>query len=72
MRCTHAAAVAQVDPEQLYYLRSHGLPIDEAKRLVIEGFLQELVERAHEGPIREALRDALEAAAGTVALRRPA
>jgi Fe-S cluster assembly protein SufD len=60
VRCTHAAAVAQVDPEQLYYLRSHGLPIGEAKRLVIEGFLQELVERAHEGPIREALREALE------------
>ena len=32
----------------------------EAKRLVIEGFLQELVERAHEGPIRDALRDELE------------
>jgi Fe-S cluster assembly protein SufD len=60
VRCTHAAAVAQVDPEQLYYLRSHGLPVDEAKRLVVEGFLQELVERAHEGPIREALRDELE------------
>ena len=60
VRCTHAAAVAQVDPEQLYYLRSHGLPLAEAKRLVIEGFLQELVERAHEGPIRDALRDELE------------
>jgi Fe-S cluster assembly protein SufD len=59
VRCTHAAAVAQVDPEQLYYLRSHGLPVADAKRLVIEGFLQELVERAHEGPIREALRDEL-------------
>jgi Fe-S cluster assembly protein SufD len=60
VRCTHAAAVAQVDPEQLYYLRSHGLPDSAAKRLVIEGFLQELVERAHEGPIRETLRDELE------------
>jgi hypothetical protein len=28
---------------------------------VIEGFLQELVERAQEGPIRDALRDRLEA-----------
>ena len=61
VRCTHAAAVAQVDPEQLYYLRSHGLPLADAKRLVIEGFLQELVERAHEGPIRDVLRDELEA-----------
>jgi Fe-S cluster assembly protein SufD len=60
VRCTHAAAVAQVDPEQLYYLRSRGLAVGEAKRLVVEGFLQELVERAHEGPIRDALRDELE------------
>ncbi len=60
VRCTHAAAVAQVDPEQLYYLRSHGLDDGSAKRLVIEGFLQELVERAHDGPIRETLRDELE------------
>jgi Fe-S cluster assembly protein SufD len=59
VRCTHAAAVAQVDPEQLYYLRSHGLAEPEAQRLVIEGFLQELVERAQEGPIRDALRDEL-------------
>jgi Fe-S cluster assembly protein SufD len=60
VRCTHAAAVAQVDPEQLYYLRSHGLGDGDAKRLVIEGFLQELVERAHEGPIRETLATELE------------
>lgn len=60
VRCTHAAAVAQVDSEQLYYLRSHGLPEAEAKRLVIEGFLEELVERAHAGPIREALSQELE------------
>ena len=60
VRCTHAAAVAQVDPEQLYYLRSHGLADAEAKRLVIEGFLQELVERARPGPIRETLATELE------------
>jgi Fe-S cluster assembly protein SufD len=60
VRCTHAAAVAQVDPEQLYYLRAHGLDEPEAKSLVVEGFLQELVERAKEGPIREALAVELE------------
>jgi Fe-S cluster assembly protein SufD len=60
VRCTHAAAVAQVDPEQLYYLRSHGLPEDGAKRLVIEGFLAALVERFEAGPVREVLGDVLE------------
>jgi Fe-S cluster assembly protein SufD len=60
VRCTHAAAVAQVDPEQLFYLRTHGLPEDVAKRLVIEGFLSALVERFPEGPLREVLRETLE------------
>jgi Fe-S cluster assembly protein SufD len=60
VRCTHAAAVAQVDPEQLFYLRSHGLGEDVAKRLVIEGFLAALVERFEEGPVRERLGETLE------------
>jgi Fe-S cluster assembly protein SufD len=60
VRCTHAAAVAQVDPEQLYYLRARGMPEPQAKRLIIDGFLQELAERTREGPLREALSAALD------------
>ena len=60
VRCTHAAAVAQVDADQLFYLRSHGLPDPVAKRLVIEGFLAALVERFEQGPVRERLAAALE------------
>jgi Fe-S cluster assembly protein SufD len=60
VRCTHAAAVAQVDPEQLFYLRSHGLGEDVAKQLVIEGFLAALVERFDQGPVREILAETLE------------
>ena len=60
VRCTHAAAIAQIDPEQLFYLRSHGLPLDRAERLVVEGFLAELVERFEEGTVRDALAVALE------------
>jgi Fe-S cluster assembly protein SufD len=60
VRCTHAAAVAQVDPEQLFYLRSRGLREEVAKRLVIEGFLAALVERFEAGPVREQLGAVLE------------
>ncbi|HEY6395915.1 MAG TPA: Fe-S cluster assembly protein SufD [Solirubrobacteraceae bacterium] len=60
VRCTHAAAVAQVDPEQLFYLRSHGLDAEVAKRLVIEGFLAALVERFEPGEVREQLAGVLE------------
>ena len=60
VRCTHAAAVAQVDRDQLHYLRAHGLREPAAKRLIIDGFLQALVERAAQGPLRDALSATLE------------
>jgi Fe-S cluster assembly protein SufD len=60
VRCTHAAAIAQIDPDQLFYLRARGLDEEVASRLVIEGFLAELVERFEEGPMRNALATALE------------
>jgi Fe-S cluster assembly protein SufD len=66
VRCTHAAAIAQIDPEQVFYLRSRGVREPEAKRLVIEGFLEALVERFEEGPVREVLAAALERRLETV------
>ncbi|MCZ4494353.1 MAG: sufD [Conexibacter sp.] len=60
VRCTHAAAIAQIDPEQIFYLRSRGLSKTTAERLVVEGFLGAIVERYAEGPIRDAIAGALE------------
>lgn len=39
----HAASVGRVDPYQLYYLMSRGIPKREAERLVIHGFLAPVV-----------------------------
>jgi Fe-S cluster assembly protein SufD len=66
VRCTHAAAIAQIDKEQLFYLKSHGIRHEQATRLVIEGFLQELVERFPEGYVHDALSQALERRLETV------
>jgi Fe-S cluster assembly protein SufD len=60
VRCTHAAAVAQIDPDQLFYLNSRGLDRDTASSLIVEGFLAELVERVPEGALADALAGALE------------
>ena len=60
VRCTHAAAVAQIDKDQLFYLTSRGLDPALAKTLIIEGFLESLVERLAEGPVRDEVAAALE------------
>jgi Fe-S cluster assembly protein SufD len=60
VRCTHAAAIAQVDRDQLFYLTSRGLDPAAAKSLIIEGFLESLVERLAEGKVRDSISAALE------------
>jgi Fe-S cluster assembly protein SufD len=60
VRCTHAAAIAQIDKEQLFYLTSRGIEPPAAKALIIEGFLESLVERLAEGPVRDEISAALE------------
>ena len=60
VKCNHGSTVGQIDPDQLFYLRARGLDQEVASRLVVEGFLAELVERFEEGPVREALATALE------------
>ena len=60
VRCTHAAAIAQIDRDQLFYLTSRGLDPAAAKSLIIEGFLEALVERLPEGAIRGEISAALE------------
>jgi Fe-S cluster assembly protein SufD len=58
--CTHAAAIAQVDRDQLFYLNSRGLSEEEGRSLVVEGFLQALVERLGEGPVRDEIAARIE------------
>jgi Fe-S cluster assembly protein SufD len=60
VRCTHAAAIAQIDREQLFYLTSRGLDPATAKQVIIEGFLEALVERLAEGPVRDEVSAALQ------------
>ncbi len=60
VRCTHAAAVAQIDPDQLFYLNSRGLDRDASSALIVEGFLAELVERVPGGALADAFSGALD------------
>lgn len=59
VRCTHGAAVAPVDPEQVFYLRTRGLTHDEAERLIVAGFFEPLLETIPVEGLRERLRAAL-------------
>jgi Fe-S cluster assembly protein SufD len=46
VRCSHASAVGPIDEEQRFYLESRGVPTDEAERLIVSGFFDEVLGRA--------------------------
>jgi Fe-S cluster assembly protein SufD len=48
VRCTHGATSGQLEEEELFYLRSRGIPLKDAQRLIVHGFLDEVLERLHD------------------------
>ncbi len=53
--CSHGATVAPLEPEPLFYLQSRGVAPDDAVRLIVRGFLEEIIAAVPEGA-----RDGLE------------
>ncbi|MTE15152.1 Fe-S cluster assembly protein SufD [Nocardia aurantiaca] len=57
----HASATGRFDDEQLFYLRSRGIPEDAARRLVVRGFFFEIIQKIAVPEVRERLEAAIEA-----------
>lgn len=60
----HASATGRFDDEQLFYLRSRGIPELEARRLVVRGFFAELISQIGVPDVQEELMAAIEAELG--------
>jgi Fe-S cluster assembly protein SufD len=45
VRCTHAATAAQVEDEYVFYLMARGLSRPQAERMIVQGFLQKVLDR---------------------------
>ncbi len=57
VRCTHGATVGQIEEEPIFYLTSRGIPEQEARRLVVEGFFAPVIDRIPLAETRERLID---------------
>ncbi|HEY6117026.1 MAG TPA: Fe-S cluster assembly protein SufD [Candidatus Dormibacteraeota bacterium] len=64
VRCTHGATVGPVDPEHLFYLRSRGIPEPTAKRMLIQGFFGDVLDRIPFEHARKLVEAELEARIG--------
>ena len=53
VKCSHGATVGELDAEQLFYLRSRGIPEAEARAILVRAFLAEALEAVtHEAAAR--------------------
>ena len=57
VKCTHGATVGQVDKEKLFYLMSRGLPENLAKKQIVTGFFEPMVEKISVEHLKEKLRE---------------
>ena len=56
VRCSHASTVGPIDDDQLYYLESRGIPPEEAERLIVLGFFDDVLVRLPVGALATRLR----------------
>ena len=53
VKCSHGATVGQLDPDALYYLRSRGIGEAEARGLLLQAFVRDVLDRLPDGALRE-------------------
>ena len=56
----HASATGRFDDEHLFYLMARGIPEDVARRLVVRGFLNEIIQQIKVPALEERLTEAVE------------
>jgi Fe-S cluster assembly protein SufD len=61
VKCSHGATVGELDPEQLFYLRSRGIPDKEARAMLVRAFLTEAIETVTHEAARGMLERAVQA-----------
>jgi Fe-S cluster assembly protein SufD len=59
VRCTHGATVGKIDPEQVFYLETRGIPRKEAEKLVVKGFFDPIMQRIPYEGVRSRLQKAI-------------
>jgi Fe-S cluster assembly protein SufD len=59
VRCTHGATVGKIDGDQVFYLRSRGIPYSEAERLIVEGFFDPIMQRISFEGVRSRFQQAI-------------
>jgi Fe-S cluster assembly protein SufD len=59
VKCTHGAAIGQLDDDALFYLRARGIGLDEARNMLVHSFAGEILNRIKIAAVRERVEQAV-------------
>ncbi|MBS0582184.1 MAG: Fe-S cluster assembly protein SufD [Proteobacteria bacterium] len=62
VKAAHGATVGQIDERALFYLRSRGIPLVEARRMMVTAFCREVLDGVADADLRERLARRMQAA----------
>lgn len=60
VKCSHGATVGQLDENALFYMRQRGISLDEAKKLMLKGFIKDIVDKISSQEIVDKISEKLE------------
>ena len=60
VKCSHGATVGELDADQLFYLRSRGVPMEAARAILVRAFLTEALDGVRDEAARGMLEQAIE------------
>lgn len=55
VKCSHGSAIGQLDELQIFYMRTRGIPLDEAKRILKQAFMADVIDAVRLPALRERL-----------------
>ena len=59
VKCSHGATISQLEPEEIFYLRSRGLNEADARQLLIDAFTAEIIDRLSVASLRDTLSESV-------------
>jgi Fe-S cluster assembly protein SufD len=60
VKCSHGAATGQLDAKALFYMRSRGIPEAEARTMLMQAFMSDVIDTITLEPLRDRLRHLVE------------
>ena len=47
MKCSHGSTMGNLDKDALFYLRSRGIDLEKSKKILLNSFMNEIIEKTH-------------------------